>query len=98
MLLKEAILQEPDEGHMSEPQSDTSDDEENDERTKVLKRQKKAELLLSRKYRIIRKAISDDLLLYEDDTFKRKVCVACGKQLKCKVLSRSNKGDHNWCY
>ena len=27
-----------------------------------------------------------------------KVCVACGKQLKCKVLSRSNKGDHNWCH
>jgi hydrocephalus-inducing protein len=69
MLLKEAILHEPDDGHLSEPQSDTSDDEENDERSKVMKRQKKAELLLARKYRIIRKAISDDLLLYEDDTF-----------------------------
>ena len=37
---------------------------------KILKRQKKAELMLSRKYRIIRKAIKDDLLLYEDDIFQ----------------------------
>lgn len=35
---------------------------------------------------------------YEDDTFKRKVCVACEKQLECKVLSLSNKGDYNWCH
>ena len=27
-----------------------------------------------------------------------KVCVACGKQLKCKVLSLSNKGDPQWCH
>lgn len=68
MLLKEAILQEPDEEESGD--SEGSEDSENDEKAKMMKRQKKAELLLSRKYRIIRKAIDDDLLLYEDDTFK----------------------------
>lgn len=68
MLLKEAILQEPDPEESEN--SDSNSDEDNDDKAKIMKRQKKAELLLSRKYRIIRKAIDDDLLLYEDDTFK----------------------------
>ena len=37
-----------------------SDDDDGDEKMKILKRQKKSELMLSRKYRIIRKAIKDD--------------------------------------
>jgi len=70
MLLKEAILQQNDDDVEFELIDDESDEEENDEKMKILKRQKKAELLLARKYRIIRKAIADDLLLYEDDIFQ----------------------------
>lgn len=46
-----------------------SDEDESDEKLKILKRQKKAELLLSRKYKIIRKAIEEDYLLFEDQIF-----------------------------
>jgi len=35
----------------------------------MIKKQKKAELLLTRKYKNIRKAIDDDMLLFQDDIF-----------------------------
>jgi len=54
MLLKEAILQDTDD---NDNLSEDEDTDEGDEKQKVLKRQKKAELLLARKYRIITKAI-----------------------------------------
>ena len=74
MLLKEAILQDPDD---NDNLSEDEDSDEGDDKQKVLKRQKKAELLLARKYRIITKAINDDLLLYEDDIFV--IEPICGK-------------------
>ena len=74
MLLKEAILQDPDD---NDNLSEDEDSDEGDDKQKVLKRQKKAELLLARKYRIITKAINDDLLLYEDDIFT--IEPICGK-------------------
>lgn len=47
-----------------------SDDEERDEKALLQKRQKKAELALARKYRNIRKAIDDDMLLFQDEIFQ----------------------------
>ena len=41
-----------------------SDEEEKDEKAIMLKKQKKAELMLSRKYKTILKAIDDDMLLF----------------------------------
>ncbi len=49
---------------------DDSDDEERDEKALLQKRQKKAELALARKYRNIRKAIDDDMLLFQDEIFQ----------------------------
>lgn len=50
-------------------EEEESDDEDKDEKTLILKRQKKAEMMLTRKYKNIRKAIEDDLLLFQDDIF-----------------------------
>lgn len=49
---------------MSFEDFEDSEDEERDEKTIMQKRQKKAELQLARKYKNIRKAIDDDMLLF----------------------------------
>ncbi|EGR28756.1 hypothetical protein IMG5_169530, partial [Ichthyophthirius multifiliis] len=73
MLLKEIVNNEVNNGDYeveNNINSEEEDDEEDrDEKAIIQKRQKKAELTLARKYRDIRKAIEDDLLLFQDDIF-----------------------------
>jgi hydrocephalus-inducing protein len=69
MLLKEIVSNEVVAEEIEIEDQDDSEEEERDEKALMLKRQKKAELLLSRKYKNIRKAIEDDLLLFQDDIF-----------------------------
>jgi len=63
MLLKEIVNNEVVREDYDIDEED-SDEEERDEKTFLLKRQRKAELLLARKYKNIRKAIEDDMLLF----------------------------------
>lgn len=68
MLLREMVEnQAVDE---NEHDFEDSSDDEKDPKANLLKRQKKAELALARKYRTIRKAIEDDLFLFQDHIFK----------------------------
>lgn len=69
MLLKEIVSNEVVQEEIEIEDQDDSEEEERDEKALMLKRQKKAELLLARKYKNIRKAIEDDLLLFQDDIF-----------------------------
>lgn len=69
MLLKEIVSNEVVQEELEIEDQDDSEEEERDEKALMLKRQKKAELLLARKYKNIRKAIEDDLLLFQDDIF-----------------------------
>jgi len=55
---------------MSFDDFEDSEDEERDEKAIMQKRQKKAELQLARKYKNIRKAIDDDMLLFQDEIFQ----------------------------
>jgi hydrocephalus-inducing protein len=68
MMLKEVVQNEV-VNEMSFDDFEDSDDDERDEKTIMQKRQKKAELQLARKYKNIRKAIDDDMLLFQDDIF-----------------------------
>ena len=63
MLLKE-MAQEFTGDEYEFDEDEESDDEDKDEKALILKRQKKAEMMLTRKYKNIRKAIEDDLLLF----------------------------------
>lgn len=69
MLLKEIVNNEAIHEELDIEEQDDSDDDERDEKAIILKRQKKAELMLARKYKNIRKAIEDDMLLFQDDIF-----------------------------
>lgn len=69
MLLKEIVNNEAIHEEFEIEDHDDSDEEDKDEKAILLKRQKKAELMLARKYKNIRKAIEDDLLLFQDDIF-----------------------------
>lgn len=69
MLLKEIVSNEIVREEIDIDDQEDSDEEEKDEKTLILKRQKKAELLLSMKYKNIEKAIDDDMLLFQDDIF-----------------------------
>lgn len=64
MLLKEIVNNEAINEDFEIENNDDSDEEDRDEKAILLKRQKKAELMLARKYKDIRKAIEDDLLLF----------------------------------
>jgi len=64
MLLKEIVNNEVIHEEMEIDENDDSDQEERDEKVILMKRQKKTELMLARKYKNIRKAIEDDLLLF----------------------------------
>jgi len=64
MLLKEIVNNEAIQEEFEIEDHDDSDDDQRDEKAILLKRQKKAELMLERKYKNIRKAIEDDLLLF----------------------------------
>lgn len=69
MLLKEIVSNEVIREEIDIDDQDDSDEEEKDEKAIMIKKQKKAELLLTRKYKNIRKAIDDDMLLFQDDIF-----------------------------
>jgi hydrocephalus-inducing protein len=69
LMLKETATLEHNHDMLEIQDDDDSDYEEVDEKTLMLKKQKKAELLLQRKYKNIKKAIEDNLLLFQDDTF-----------------------------
>ncbi|CAD8206755.1 unnamed protein product [Paramecium octaurelia] len=69
MLIKELVSNEGVHEELELEEDEDSEEEERDEKAIILKRQKKAELQLARKYRNIRKAIEDDLLLFIDDIF-----------------------------
>ena len=69
MLLKEIVSNEVVREEIEIEDQDDSEEEEKDEKALMVKRQKKAELLLSRKYKNIRKAIEDDMLLFQHDIF-----------------------------
>lgn len=69
MLLKEIVNNEVIHEEMEIDENDDSDQEERDEKVILMKRQKKTELMLARKYKNIRKAIEDDLLLFQDEIF-----------------------------
>lgn len=64
MLLKEIVNNEAIGEDFEIENNDDSDEEDRDEKAVLQKRQKKAELMLARKYKDIRKAIEDDLLLF----------------------------------
>lgn len=64
MLLKEIVNNEAIQEEFEIEDHDDSDDDQRDEKAILLKRQKKAELMLERKYKNIKKAIEDDLLLF----------------------------------
>ncbi|EGR30730.1 hypothetical protein IMG5_124970 [Ichthyophthirius multifiliis] len=71
MLLKEIVNNEKiqdEEMEFMDNEGDSEDDQE-DEKTIIEKIQKKANLMLTRKYKDIHKAIDDDLLLFQDDIF-----------------------------
>ena len=70
MLLKEIVSNEVVREEIDIDDQDDSDDEEKDEKFLLLKKQKKAELMLARKYKNVWKAIDDDMLLFQDDIFK----------------------------
>lgn len=69
MMLKKAATLENNQDMLEIQDDDDSDYEEVDEKTLMLKKQRKAELLLQRKYKNIKKAIDEDLLLFQDDIF-----------------------------
>ena len=69
MLLKEIVSNEIVQEEIEIEDQDDSEEEERDEKALLLRRQHKAELLLARKYKNIRKAIEDDQLLFQDDIF-----------------------------
>lgn len=64
MLLKEIVNNEAINEDFEIENGEDSDEEDRDEKAILQKRQKKAELMLARKYKDIRKAIEDDLLLF----------------------------------
>lgn len=64
MLIKELVSNEGVHEELELDEDEDSEEEERDEKAIILKKQKKAELMLGRKYRNIRKAIEDDLLLF----------------------------------
>lgn len=64
MLIKEYVSNEAVHEDLELEENSDSEEEERDEKAIILKKQKKAELTLARKYRNIRKAIEDDLLLF----------------------------------
>ena len=69
MLLKEIVNNEKvEEEHEFENEGD-SEEEQQDEKTIIEKISKKADLVLTRKYKDIRKAIEDDQLLFQDEIF-----------------------------
>lgn len=69
MLIKELVSNEVMHDEYELDDNEDSEEEERDEKAIVLRKQKKAELMLARKYKNIRKAIEDDLLLFQDDIF-----------------------------
>ena len=64
MLIKEYVSNEAVHEDLELEENSDSEEEERDEKAIILKKQRKAELTLARKYRNIRKAIEDDLLLF----------------------------------
>jgi hydrocephalus-inducing protein len=64
MLIKELVSNEAVHEELELEDNEDSEEEERDEKALILKKQKKAELMLARKYKNIRKAIEDDLLLF----------------------------------
>jgi hydrocephalus-inducing protein len=64
MLIKELVSNEVVHEEYEIEENEDSDEEERDDKALLLKKQKKAELMLARKYKNIRKAIEDDLLLF----------------------------------
>jgi hydrocephalus-inducing protein len=65
MLLKEIVNSEGKKADdFDDDYGDDSEDEESEIKALAIKKQKKAELILSRKYKTIRKAIEDDLFLF----------------------------------
>lgn len=69
MLLKEMVNNEGVNDDFDLENAEDSDEDDHDEKALLLKKQKKAELTLARKYKDIRKAIDDDMLLFQDDIF-----------------------------
>ena len=64
MLIKEVVSNEMVQEDLELEENEDSEEEERDEKAIILKKQKKAELMLARRFRNIRKAIEDDLLLF----------------------------------
>ena len=60
------------EDNMQSISNESENFEEIDEKEQLLKKRKKAEMLLDRKYKAIRKALEDDTLIFEDDIFSIK--------------------------
>ena len=60
------------EDNMQSISNESENLEEIDEKELLLKKRKKAEMLLDRKYKAIRKALEDDTLIFEDDIFSIK--------------------------
>jgi hydrocephalus-inducing protein len=64
MLIKELVSNEAVHEEFELEENEDSEEEERDDKHIIQQKQRKAELMLARKYKNIRKAIEDDLLLF----------------------------------
>ena len=70
MLLREVMTNQEEKEDERHEMNDSSSEEEIDPKEYFDRRRKRAELALSRKYKTIKKAIEDDLFLFQDSIFK----------------------------
>lgn len=70
MLLREVINSQEQKQEDLQDINDSSSEEEVDPREYLERKRKRAELALTRKYKTIKKAIEDDLFLFQDKIFK----------------------------